>query len=128
MTKRAALLCAMLIVFAAVAIGYVRLPHAAIKGLSDYRLLADKGSIYATRSGLDVSPIQAWWLRTRMRNLSEGDSLPRIDVSIKWNLLFLARVKCGHYIGPVGAEGRDTLYLWLLGFWMPVYDFAHEMA
>ena len=110
------------------AAGDVRLPLAAIKSLADYDLLADKAVIYTDASRLEVSPVQRWWLRKRMPELTEGESVPRITVRVRWFFLFLARVRSGHRVSPTGAEARDCLYIWCFGAWIPAYSFSHVMA
>jgi hypothetical protein len=122
------LIAAGVVVVILLLIGYVRLPYAAVRGLADYDMLASEPILHANASHLRVSPVQAWWLRTRLRNLSEGDTAPRISVRVEWNALLVARVNAGHYVSPTGAEGRDSLYFWLLGLWIRVYDFCHVMA
>ena len=109
-------------------VGYIRLPLAAIKSLADYDLLADKTAIYTDASRLEVSSVQRWWLLRKIPNLTEGDSVPRVSVGVRWNLLLFARVRSGHYVGPTGAEARDCLYIWCLGAWIPAYSFSHAMA
>jgi hypothetical protein len=109
-------------------VGYVRLPYAALRGLGDWEMLTQKPIVHGTSSQIRVSPVQAWWTKLRVRNLSEGDAAPRISVQVKWNVLLLARVHCGHYASPTGAEGRDSLYLWFFGLWIRVHDFTHVMA
>ena len=109
-------------------VGYIRLPFAALASLADYDLLADEALIYTDASRLEVSTIQRWWIKRSLPNLAEGESVPKVSVRVKWNLLLLARVQSGHYMSPTGAEGRDCLYIWCLGVWIPAYDFSHEMA
>jgi len=101
---------------------------AALSDLADYDILANSKTVYAESSKLKVSKIQQWWIKTRMGNLVTGDTAPRINVETKWYMLFCARVDAGHYISPTGAEWKSTLYLWLLGAWIPIYDFHHQMA
>jgi hypothetical protein len=113
---------------ALLAVGYVRLPLAALHGLADYELLARATTLHSNAEQLLISPVQAWWLKTRMGDLSPGDSAPRISVRVKWNLLLLARADSGHFTGSTCAEQRDSLYLWFLGFWLRIHDFSHVMA
>ncbi|MCP4643589.1 MAG: hypothetical protein GY851_24285, partial [bacterium] len=84
-------------------IGYVRLPAAAIAGLADYPLIAGKPAFYGNT---DVSPIQRLWLKGRIPCLGAGTTAPSINVSVRWNRLFVARVHSGLHVGPMAAEGR----------------------
>ena len=57
-----------------------------------------------------------------------SDRAPRMGANIKWYGGVVARVNASCYFGPVGAEGRDSLYVWFLGLWFPVHTFQHVMA
>lgn len=121
-------LSVLIVVLILLAVGHIRLPMAALSDLADYDILANSTTIYAKPSKLKVSNIQQWWIKTRMGNVSKGDSAPRIHVETKWYMLFCARVNTGHYISSTGAESKDTLYLWFFGAWIPIYNFGHLMA
>lgn len=109
-------------------VGYVRLPMAALGNLSDYHSLRRQGVIYAAFTRSDASLVQRWWLRTRLRNLQAGNARPHIGVSIRWNALVVARVHSGYSVSPRGAEGKECLYLWCFGAWVPVYTYWDERA
>ncbi|MCP4641961.1 MAG: hypothetical protein GY851_16080 [bacterium] len=126
--RRRKLLIAAALVCLPLFVGYIRLPFAAIASLKDYHILADKDTLYMDAARSDVSPIQQAWLKLRVPQLKQGQSMPSVYVDVRWNWLFIARVKSGHLVGPVCAENRDTLYLWCLGAWIPVLDLSYEMA
>ena len=127
-TKRRSLFVACVVIAVLLLIGYLRLPYAAVHGLSDYDMLADASVLCANPSQMKLSSPQAWWIRRRLPNLSEGDAAPSISVQVKWNMLLLARVNSGQCVSSTGAEGRDSLYMWFFGYWIRVYDFSHVMA
>ena len=60
--------------------------------------------------------------------MAKAPVVPRLSVAVSWNALVSARVKSGHYIGNVGAERQDVLYVCLFGAWVPVYTYYSEMA
>ncbi|MCP4641962.1 MAG: hypothetical protein GY851_16085, partial [bacterium] len=97
----------------------------AIGGLADHPLIAGKPVWYGTT---DVSPIQRLWLKARIPCLGAGTAAPSINVSVRWNRVFVARVHSGLHVGPMAAEGRDSLYVWCLGAWIRMHDYNHEMA
>ena len=107
--------------------GYARLPWAAIKSLRDYRGVVAPAAAVSFDPGLDLSPIQEWYLKWSI-NESPVPVVPRLNVEVKWNLLILARVQSGHWVSGTGAEGKDCLYFCLFGFWIPVYNFGGWMA
>jgi hypothetical protein len=107
--------------------GQVRLPFAAVKSLSDYRLLREKPFVSASEDHLQMSAIQKWYLKRSMK-LGDGTGPPRISADVKWNCGVVARVHSGHYISSKGAESLDGLYLCVFGAWVQVYGIGHEMA
>jgi hypothetical protein len=107
--------------------GQVRLPFAAVKSLSDYRLLREMPLVSTSEDHLQMSAIQKWYLKRAMK-LVEGTGPPRISADVKWNWGVVARVRSGHYISSTGAESLDGLYLCVFGAWVQVYGFGHEMA
>ena len=111
-------------------VGQIRLPLAVIAGLADYDLIRvrDYSILYVDDSRLDAFGLQRWWLEFRLPPPEPGNGPPSVSVQIKWNWLVVARAKSGMYIGNLGAEGRDSLYLWCFGAWIRVYDFVHVMA
>lgn len=105
--------------------GYVRLPWAAIKSLADFELIAKKPAV--TISDARVSLVQLWYLKQALKE-SPVTVEPRVSVQVTWNALIVARVRSGHYLAPLAAEGCDRLYFCLFGLWIPAYTYSHEMA
>ena len=104
--------------------GQVRLPVAAVKSLTDYRLLT---SVSASDEDLQMLAIQRSYLK-RSLNVTESRQPPRISVRVKWNCGIIARVQSGYYLAPEGAEYLDALYFCAFGAWVRVYRFSHAMA
>ncbi len=102
--------------------GYVRLPYAAVRSL-------DFSETKPVRFNppLEISPVQKWYLGLAIRE-SRVPVVPSVSVNVRWNAILLARVESNCYVGPRGAEDRDSLYLWVLGAWFPIYDFRHGIA
>jgi hypothetical protein len=107
--------------------GYLRLPWAAIRSLADHKSVTTAPAVSLSATGVDVSRSQQWYL-DRVLPLSPTPVVPRVSVVVRWNALICARVSSGHYVGPTGAEWRDSLYICLFGAWVPVYTFSHVMA
>ena len=107
--------------------GYARLPWAAIKNLRDYRGVVAPAKAVSFTSDLDISGVQEWYLKHSL-NESPLPVVPRLSVRVKWNALILARVESGHWVGPKGAEGRDSLYFCCFGFWIPIFTFSNWMS
>lgn len=126
MTTRRRILIAVVSLYAAGLVwGYFRLPWAAIRSLRDYRLIAKAPAVSLSKA--DVSPAQLGYLR-RALSVSKAPVVPRVSVAVIWNVLVLARVRSGHYVSSIGAEGRESLYLCLFGSWIPVYTYSSWMA
>jgi hypothetical protein len=107
--------------------GYQRLAWAAIKNLADYNLIRTAPAVSIDESQTSISRSQESYLRERLR-ISSMPTTPRVSVAVVWNALVCARVKAGHYTGPLGVEGKDTLFVCVFGAWFPVYTFGHAMA
>lgn len=105
--------------------GQVRLPFAAVKSLSDYRLLREKPFVSASDDHLQMLAIQKWYLKRSMK-LVDGTGPPRISADVKWNWGIVARVRSGYDMQ--GAESLDGLYLCIFGAWVQVYRFSHSIA
>jgi hypothetical protein len=113
--------------FGGLVLGYRRLPWAAIRNLADHELVTAATVVTIDREQTSISPSQEQYLKHRLPE-SPVPTTPRIHVQVTWNALVCARVKAGHYVGPTGAESKDTLFVNLFGAWMPVYTFSHLMA
>ena len=107
--------------------GSRRLPWAAIKSLRDHQLLTTAPAVTVDRGQTSMSRAQETYLFQRLR-VSPTPTTPRIHVNVRWNALVCARVDAGHYLGPTGAEQKDTLFVCLFGAWIPVYTYTHLMA
>lgn len=123
--KRLALVSAVLAML--LFVGYVRLPYAAVRNLDDSHLLLSNPGLHWEETACDADALQKWWIRIRMQPII-GSEAPRFSVNVHWYAGILARVNASHYIGSTGAEGRDSLYIWCFGLWLPLYDFHHVMA
>jgi hypothetical protein len=126
LTRRRLLICILALYGLGLLWGYIRLPWAAVRSLRDYATLAAAPAV-SFGNGLDVSPAQRWYLG-RCLPESPVPLVPRVEVEVRWNALVLARVHSGYYVSNTGAEYRDSLYLCLFGFWIPVYDFYQAIS
>lgn len=52
----------------------------------------------------------------------------RIGCHVDNSGLFWMKCSAGHWVSGLGAEGRTDVYIWVLGFWMRVYNLGHFMA
>jgi hypothetical protein len=107
--------------------GYRRLPLAAINNLADYELVKNRAPVSIDRDKTSISRSQERYLKQRLAE-SPVPTTPRIHVAVTWNALACARVRAGHYVGPMGAEYKDTLFVCVFGTWVPVYTFSHMMS
>jgi hypothetical protein len=107
--------------------GYQRLAWAAMKNLADFNLIRAAPAVSIDRSRTSISKLQEEFLRERL-HITSMPTTPRVRVAVVWNALICARVQAGHYTGPLGAEGKDTLFVCIFGTWLPVYTFGHAMA
>ena len=105
--------------------GYVRLPWAAMKSLADFELIVESPAISYAK--LDLSEAQRQYLDRKLPPSVHG-AVPRIEVSVRWYAVAVARVESSHYVSPTGAEWMDALYVCVFGAWVPVYTFWHVMA
>lgn len=126
MRSRRYVLISVLVLYAlGLAWGYLRLPWAAVKSLVDYEIVARPTAV--SLSHRNVSTAQLRYLKRALR-VSPVPVVPRVSVNVIWNALVFARVESGHYIGPLGAEVKDSLYLCLFGVWFPIYTYSHLMS
>lgn len=107
--------------------GCQRLPWAAIKGLGGGELLRAFPLASWSRKSTQVSSFQAGYLESRLPH-SFQRTIPHIEMSVKWNAFALARVTTGYYVGTLGAEWKDCLYLCVFGGWVRVHTFSHWAA
>jgi hypothetical protein len=107
--------------------GSRRLAWAAIKDLRDRELVTSATAVTIDRGHTSMWRSQESYLLRRLRQ-SPTPTTPRIYVNVRWNALVCARVEAGHYVGPLGAEARDTLFVCVFGAWVPVYTFSNVMA
>jgi hypothetical protein len=124
---RGILICVLTVYILGLGWGYIRLPWAAIKSLRDYRTLIAPASVVSFDPGLDVSPVQRWYLDQALVE-SPVPVVPRLSVDVKWNAIVLARVYSRYYVSNTGAEGKDCLCFCLFGAWIPIYDFYAWMS
>jgi hypothetical protein len=104
-----------------------RLAWVAIKNLEDHELVTSAPAITLDRTQTSISATQEVFLLRQLRE-SPAPTTPRIHVSVRWNAYVCARVNAGHYVGPLGAEGKETLFVCVFGAWIPVYTFYNVMA
>lgn len=107
--------------------GNRRLAWAAIKDLRDHELVTTAPAVTVDRGQTSISRAQEVYLLQRLRE-SLTPTTPRIHVNVRWNAFVCARVNAGHYVGPLGAEWKDTLFVCVFGAWVPVYTFSNVMA
>jgi hypothetical protein len=107
--------------------GSRRLAWAAIKDLRDGELVTTAPAVTVDRGQTSISRSQEDYLLKRLRE-SPTPTTPRIHVNVRWNASVCARVQAGHYVGPRGAEWKDTLFVCVFGTWVPVYTFSNLMA
>jgi hypothetical protein len=107
--------------------GSRRLAWAAIKDLGDRELVTTAPAVTVDRGQTSISRSQEAYLFEHLRE-SPTPTTPRIHVDVRWNVLVCARVRAGHYVGPTGAEWKDTLFVCVFGAWVPVYTFSNLMA
>jgi hypothetical protein len=107
--------------------GQCRLAWAAICDLRDRNLVIHATSVTLDRSRSSMSAAQEAYLLRQVHE-SPTPTTPRIQVSVRWNAYVCARVHAGHYVGPLGAEGKETLFICMFGAWVPVYTFYNVMA
>lgn len=105
--------------------GYLRLPWAAIKNLSNSEAITRAPAISFAELG--ISEQQHRYLKCWLAE-SPVPVTPRVNLSISWNALLCARVQSGFYGGPLCGEWKDGLYVCLFGFWVPIYTFSWIMA
>lgn len=105
--------------------GYVRLPWAAVRNLTDFRLIAQAPAV--TYASLDVSDLQRSYLEQKLPRSNEPANR-QVEISVKWYAVAFARVQSGYSVSPTGAEWKDALYLCCFGTWVPIYTFSHVMA
>jgi hypothetical protein len=129
--RRKRIFIAFLVIGSLYVIGLVwgsrRLAWVAIKDLRDHALVTSAPAVSVDRAQTSISRSQEAYLLTRLRE-SPTPTTPRIHVSVRWNALVCARVEAGHYVGPMGAESKDTLFLRVFGAWVPVYTCSNLMA
>ncbi len=107
--------------------GSRRLAWAAVKDLRDGELVTTAPAVTVDRGQTSISRDQKAYLFQHLRE-SPTPTTPRIHVNGRWNALVCARVEAGHYVGPTGAEWKDTLFVCVFGAWVPVYTFSSIMA
>lgn len=107
--------------------GNRRLAWAAIKDLQDHKLVTAAPAVTVDRGQTSISRPQEAYLLHRLRE-SPTATTPRIHVNVRWNVMVCARVSAGHYVSPMGAEQKDTLFVCVFGAWVPVYTFSNMMA
>jgi hypothetical protein len=112
---------------AGLAWGDRRLGWAALNDLADREIVVSSPAITLDRRNSFLSPAQAAFLLQRVRE-SPIPTTPRVHVKVRWNATVCARVQAGHYVGPSGAEWKETLFICLFGVWVPVYTYSHIMA
>jgi hypothetical protein len=99
--------------------GYRRLAWVAIDNLGDRELVETAPAVTIDRAQSSMSPAQEAYLLGRLHE-SPTPTTPRIHVEVAWNVLVCARVRAGHYVGPIGAEWTDAVFVNLFGVWVPV--------
>ena len=119
---RRILVCVLALYLLGLGVGYIRLPFAAIKSLGNYRSIASAPAVTFADT-LDASASQRWYLEQSFTE-SPVPVVPVVSAAVQWNLLVVARANSRYYVGPKGAERRDSLYLCLFGAWVPVYTFG----
>jgi hypothetical protein len=107
--------------------GSRRLAWAAIKDLRDDELVMSAPAVTVDRAKTSISRSQEAYLLQHLRE-SPTPTTPRIHVNVRWNAWVCARVNAGHYVGPTGAEWKDTLFVCVFGAWVPVYTFSNLMS
>jgi hypothetical protein len=122
-----AILVISLLYLGGLGIGDSRLAWAAIRNLRDHNLVTTASTITLDRGQTSISSSQEAYLLRQLHE-SPTPTTPRIHVAVRWNAFVCARVAAGHYVGPVGAEGKDTLFVCVFGAWVPVYTFNNWMA
>jgi hypothetical protein len=108
-------------------VGHRRLAWAAIADLRDRELVTTAASVTLDRTRSSLTAAQEAYLLSRLKE-SPTPTTPRIHVDVRWDAFVCARVSAGHYVGPTGAEGKETLFVCLFGAWIPVYTFGSVMA
>jgi len=106
--------------------GQVRLPFAAVKSLSDYKLLEKRPSGSASDDQLKMWAIQKWYLQRSM-NLAQGTAPPRVAADVKWNWGIIARVESS-YGSRSGNENLDAVYLCVFGGWLRVHTIINGIG
>ena len=122
-----AVLAVALLYVGGLAWGSRRLAWAAIKDLRDRELIKTAPAVSIDRGQTSISRSQEAYLWQHLRE-SPIPTTPRIHVKVRWNALICARVEAGHYVGPTGAEWKDTLFVCVFGAWVPVHTFRNLMA
>src|SRR3954464_6443719 len=85
---------------AGLAWGDRRLAWAAIQDLRDHELFMAAPTVTVDRGQTSMSRSQEAYLFQHLRE-SPTPTTPRIHVNVRWNALVCARVKAGHYVGPM---------------------------
>jgi len=52
----------------------------------------------------------------------------RIGWKLDWSGPFVMKCSSSHWVSGTGAEGRSDVYVWVLGWWVRVYNVHHAMA
>ena len=108
-------------------LGHRRLAWAAIKDLGNRKLISGATAVTIDRGNTSISQSQRQYLRGRLPE-SPVPTTPRIHVAVEWNAGVCARVRAGQWIGPLGAQYKDTLFVCVFGAWVPVYTYFHAVA
>jgi hypothetical protein len=106
-------------------VGYLRLPLAAIRNLSDYEIISSTPVTFSEKT--EVSMAQRWYLKRSLRE-SPVPTTPRIFVRVEWNMFLLARVNTSYYVNEKGAEYNDSVYLCVFGAWAPIFTYDHSFS
>jgi len=79
----------------------------------------------AIKRGYSPELLEDWRLAIEAgREVTSLKGGVRIHWALKRKGLFWMRSSSGEWISTTGAEGRDELHLWVLGFWVKVWTYG----